>query len=425
MRISIIGTGYVGLSTGIGFAYKKNTVTCVDVDKEKVKKIKSGVSPVYEPGLQEGLKRFLGKSFDVTLDLERAVKESEISFICVPTPSLPDGKIDLGFLKQASKDLGKVLREKDYHVVVVKSTVVPGTTENLVVPVLEKESGKKAGKGFGVCMNPEFLREGSALKDFLNPDRVVIGEYDKRSGDFLEKLYKNFKTQILRTSIKSAELIKYASNSFLAMKISFANEIGNFCKKLGIDVYEVMKGVGMDFRISPKFLNAGIGFGGSCFPKDVKALVYRIKEEGLKPALLESVLKLNEEQPMKIIEILKKRIRNLKGKNICVLGVAFKPDTDDIREAPSIKIVKRLLKEKANVIVYDPKAMENFRRLFPRIEYSDSARKALNGADACLILTEWNEFKNLNKKDFSSMRRKIIIEGRKILNIKEKEGVCW
>ncbi|RLJ05848.1 MAG: UDP-glucose 6-dehydrogenase [Candidatus Aenigmatarchaeota archaeon] len=425
MRISIIGTGYVGLSTGIGFAYKKNTVTCVDVDKEKVKKIKSGVSPVYEPGLQEGLKRFLGKSFDVTLDLERAVKESEISFICVPTPSLPDGKIDLGFLKQASKDLGKVLREKDYHVVVVKSTVVPGTTENLVVPVLEKESGKKAGKGFGVCMNPEFLREGSALKDFLNPDRVVIGEYDKRSGDFLEKLYKNFKTQILRTSIKSAELIKYASNSFLAMKISFANEIGNFCKKLGIDVYEVMKGVGMDFRISPKFLNAGIGFGGSCFPKDVKALVYRIKEEGLKPVLLESVLKLNEEQPMKIIEILKKRIRNLKGKNICVLGVAFKPDTDDIREAPSIKIVKRLLKEKANVRVYDPKAMENFRRLFPRIEYSDSARKALNGADACLILTEWNEFKNLNKKDFSSMRRKIIIEGRKILNIKEKEGVCW
>jgi len=425
MRISIIGTGYVGLSTGIGFAYKKNTVTCVDVDKEKVKKIKSGVSPVYEPGLQEGLKRFLGKSFDVTLDLERAVKESEISFICVPTPSLPDGKIDLGFLKQASKDLGKVLREKDYHVVVVKSTVVPGTTENLVVPVLEKESGKKAGKGFGVCMNPEFLREGSALKDFLNPDRVVIGEYDKRSGDFLEKLYKNFKTQILRTSIKSAELIKYASNSFLAMKISFANEIGNFCKKLGIDVYEVMKGVGMDFRISPKFLNAGIGFGGSCFPKDVKALVYRIKEEGLKPVLLESVLKLNEEQPMKIIEILKKRIRNLKGKNICVLGLAFKPDTDDIREAPSIKIVKRLLKEKANVRVYDPKAMENFRRLFPRIEYSDSARKALNGADACLILTEWNEFKNLNKKDFSSMRRKIIIEGRKILNIKEKEGVCW
>ncbi|RLJ08704.1 MAG: UDP-glucose 6-dehydrogenase [Candidatus Aenigmatarchaeota archaeon] len=425
MRISIIGTGYVGLSTGIGFAYKKNRVTCVDVDKEKVKKIKSGVSPVYEPGLQEGLKRFLGKSFDVTLDLERAVKESEISFICVPTPSLPDGKIDLGFLKQASKDLGKVLREKDYHVVVVKSTVVPGTTENLVVPVLEKESGKKAGKGFGVCMNPEFLREGSALKDFLNPDRVVIGEYDKRSGDFLEKLYKNFKTQVLRTSIKSAELIKYASNSFLAMKISFANEIGNFCKKLGIDVYEVMKGVGMDFRISPKFLNAGIGFGGSCFPKDVKALVYRIKEEGLKPVLLESVLKLNEEQPMKIIEILKKRVRNLKGKNICVLGVAFKPDTDDIREAPSIKIVKKLLKEKANVRVYDPKAMENFRRIFPRIEYSDSARKALNGADACLILTEWNEFKNLNKKDFSSMRRKIIIEGRKILNIKEKEGVCW
>ncbi len=425
MRISIIGTGYVGLSTGIGFAYKKNRVTCVDVDKEKVKKIKSGVSPVYEPGLQEGLKRFLGKSFDVTLDLERAVKESEISFICVPTPSLPDGKIDLGFLKQASKDLGKVLREKDYHVVVVKSTVVPGTTENLVVPVLEKESGKKAGKGFGVCMNPEFLREGSALKDFLNPDRVVIGEYDKRSGDFLEKLYKNFKTKILRTSIKSAELIKYASNSFLAMKISFANEIGNFCKKLGIDVYEVMKGVGMDFRISPKFLNAGIGFGGSCFPKDVKALVYRIKEEGLKPVLLESVLKLNEEQPMKIIEILKKRVRNLKGKNICVLGVAFKPDTDDIREAPSIKIVKKLLKEKANVRVYDPKAMENFRRIFPRIEYSDSARKALNGADACLILTEWNEFKNLNKKDFSSMRRKIIIEGRKILNIKEKEGVCW
>lgn len=430
MKISIVGTGYMGLATGVGFASKKNHAICMDVDKKRLDKIDGGKSPVYETGLQDLLERVVEKkNLEVSSDLDYAVKNSDVSFICVPTPSKRNGSSDLKFIDRVSRDLGSSLAKKgSYHVVVVKSTVPPRTTEKLVIPNLEEFSGKKAGKDFGVCMNPEFLREGSALDDFLSPDRIVIGELDKRSGDFLVELYANFNAPIIRTGLKVAEMIKYASNAFLASKISFANEIGNVCKNLGIDVYEVMMGVGLDHRISPHFLRAGVGFGGSCFSKDLKALVNKSKTIGYDPVYLEEALNLNERQPVRIVNLLRKRVGTLRGRSICILGLAFKPNTDDVRDASSIRVVKELLRFGAKVRAHDPKAMDNFKELFPGLLYCKTAREALRGSDACLILTEWEDFKNLEDKDFSVMKNRIIIEGRKALNpnkVKDFEGVCW
>jgi len=430
MKISMIGTGYVGLATGVGFAVKGNEVTCVDIDQRKVGQINSGVSPIYEPLLEDYLKKVLkNKKLFATTDFSGAVEKTEVSFISVGTPSREDGSIDLKYVESASRQIGEVLKKKrEYHVVVVKSTVVPGTTEDVVLKSIEKASGKKAGKDFGLCMNPEFLKEGKAIEDFLSPDRIVIGSLDKRSGDLVEKLYANFKTPILRTDIRTAEMIKYASNAFLATKISFANEVGNICKKMGIDVYEVMKGVGLDKRISPHFLNAGSGYGGSCFPKDVEALIHRAKEIGYEPKLLEEVQDLNRRQKVRIVEQLERKAGNLKGKTVCVLGLAFKPDSDDIREASSISIINELLRRGAKVKAYDPKATESMRKLFPDIEYAKSAQDALSGSDACLVVTEWGEFKRLTDSDFSKMKRKIILEGRRILDrsrVKNFDGLCW
>ena len=423
MKISIVGAGYVGLATGVGFTSKGHSVICVDVDAEKVKKLNRGEPPIYEPMLAEYLRRALeGNLFEATTELTKAIRESEVIFISVGTPSKPDGSIDLGFIEQASRDIGRAIRSKEsYSVVTVKSTVVPGTTEEVVIPLLEKYSGKKASTNFGVCMNPEFLREGQALSDFFNPDRVVIGELDKRSGDTLYQLYRDFECPIIRTDLKTAEMIKYASNAFLATKISFINEIGNICKRLGIDVYEVARGMGLDRRISPHFLNAGIGFGGSCFPKDLRALIARARELGYEPKLLESVMALNESQPFRLLDLLKKHLPDLRGRTIGILGLAFKPGTDDIRGAPSIRIVGELLREGAMVKAYDPKAMDNFRMIFPHLYYCESMEEVLD-SDAILILTEWEEFRKL---DYSG---KVVIDGRKINEARKArvyEGICW
>ncbi len=430
MKISMIGTGYVGLSTGVGFAVKGNEVICVDIDQRKVEQINRGVSPIYEPLLEDYLKKVLkNKKLVATIDFAGAVEKTEISFISVGTPSREDGSIDLKYVESASRQIGEVLRRKKaYHVIVVKSTVVPGTTEDVVLKNIERASGKKAGKDFGLCMNPEFLKEGKAIEDFLNPDRIVIGSLDKRSGDVAEKLYANFKAPRLRTDIKTAEMIKYASNAFLATKISFANEIGNICKKLGIDVYDVMKGVGLDKRISPHFLNAGAGYGGSCFPKDVEALIAKANELGYEPKLLEEVHDLNKKQKVRLVEQLESKMGSLKNKTVCVLGLAFKPDSDDIREASSISIISELLRKGAKVKAYDPMAAENMRRVFPDIEYAKSAQDALSGSDACVVATEWNEFKRLSDRDFARMKGKIILEGRRILDrtkVTKFDGLCW
>jgi len=429
MRIAVVGTGYVGLSTGVGFAIRGNEVICVDKVKEKVKQINQGVTPIYEPLLEEHLRKVLEEGrLKATGDLHKAMRKSEVIFISVGTPPKEDGSIDLKYIKEVSKEIGRSLASKGYKVIVVKSTVLPGTTENVVIPNLERYSGKRAGKEFGVCMNPEFLREGKALEDFLCPDRIIIGAIDKKSGNILEKVYANFNAPVLRTDLKTAEMIKYASNAFLAMKVSFSNEIGNICKRLGIDVYEVMKGVGMDSRISEKFLAAGCGFGGSCFPKDVDALIHKAKELEYEPKLLEEVQNLNRRQKVGMVELLEKRIGNLKGKKICILGLAFKPGTDDVRGASSVDIISRLVEKGAKVKAYDPKAMENVKKIFPNIEYAKSAKEAIEGSDACLVVTEWEEFRKLKNEDFDLMKNRIIIEGRKVLDpksVKGFEGICW
>ena len=405
MRISIIGSGYVGLVTGIGFVELGNDVIFVDTDISKVDAINDLKPPIYEKGLEELMKKNKDK-FYATSDYNEAINNTEITFICVGTPSQEDGFIDLRYIKSAARSIGKVLSNKrSFHVIAVKSTVIPGTTEEVVRPLIEKESKKIAFKDFGLAMNPEFLREGSAIEDFFNPDRIVIGIKDEKTKSVLERLYRSFKCPKLFTDIKTAEMIKYVSNAFLATKISFANEIGNICKKLGIDVYEVFRGVGLDHRINPEFFRAGIGFGGSCFPKDVMALIRFAEELGEDPRILKAVIEVNNRQPMKMIELLKKHVPNLKNKTIGILGLSFKPNTDDIRESRAIVLIRELLKENARIIAYDPKAIENFKKIFPNIEYASSAVEVLKKANIILIVTEWKEFEEL---DYSG---KIVIDG--------------
>ncbi|MFH1835368.1 MAG: UDP-glucose/GDP-mannose dehydrogenase family protein [Methanobacteriota archaeon] len=398
MDISIVGTGYVGLVSAAGFAEKGHNVVCVDVDEEKVDLINNKKSPIYEDGLEEILSVVCDRNLKATTDLESAVNSTEMTFICVGTPSGDDGSVDLQYIKDVSADLGKILSQKDsYHVIVVKSTVIPGSTEDVVIPLVEKNSKKKAGSDFGVAMNPEFLREGAAVEDFANPDRIVIGAIDQKSGDIVEQIYFDFTAPVLRTNVKTAEMIKYTANSLLATKISFINEIGNMCKEMGIDVYDVAKGVGMDHRISPSFLRAGPGFGGSCFPKDVSALVYKANKIGIKPILLESVLKVNSMQPIRVFELVKEKYGPLKGVQISVLGLAFKPGTDDMRYSPAISIVNSLVSSGAKIVAYDPQAIENAKKIFgDSIEYASSAEKALKDSSLALILTDWEEFKNID-----------------------------
>ncbi|MCZ7355807.1 MAG: UDP-glucose/GDP-mannose dehydrogenase family protein [Candidatus Methanoperedens sp.] len=427
MRISVIGTGYVGTVSAACFAELGHKVICVDIDQSKIDHINAGIPPIYEDGLSELLKKHAGNSLTATSDYGFAVMKSDLSFICVGTPSDSSGNIDLGIVRAASASLGDSLKKKkEFHVVVVKSTVVPETTEKVVLPIIEKHSGKRIGD-FGIAMNPEFLREGKAVYDFMHPDKIVVGSLDKRSGDMVASLYSGLDCEVTRTNPRTAEMIKYANNAFLATKISFANEVGNICKELGIDTYEVMSAIGKDFRIGPHFLNAGAGFGGSCFPKDVKALIGKAKEIGYEPVLLRSVIAVNEGQPIRIVEILKNKLGRLNGKKIAVLGLAFKNDTDDIRESRSIPVIKELLDNGARVLAYDPMANENMRRLFGSVEYQRSAEDALRGADACLIMTEWDEFRSLDN-EFHIMKNKLVVDGRHMItpgkNI-EYVGLCW
>jgi UDPglucose 6-dehydrogenase len=421
MNISIIGTGYVGLVTGACFAKLGHNIICVDIDKNKIEKINKGISPIYEEGLAKILLDY-GDKIKATNNYKDAIENSDITFLCVGTPSKSDLSLDLSHIEQSAEEIGKQIKNKNtWHLVVVKSTILPGTTQNIILPILEKNSEKKTGSGFGLAMNPEFLKEGIAVKDFLEPDRIIIGAYDKKSKDMLKKLYENISAPIIETSLSTAEMIKYASNAFLATKISFINEIGNICKKMGIDTYEVANGMGLDKRIGRPFLDSGIGWGGSCFPKDTNALISWYKKENEKPEIIQSTVKINEQQPLRLIKILKKHIPKIEGKTIGILGLAFKPDTDDIRQSRAIPIVKQLIEEKANVKAYDPKAMDNFKKIFPNIRYCNSAKETLE-TDAVLITTKWEEFKKLDFKE------KIVIDGRRLKeaeNAKIYEGVCW
>ncbi len=422
MNISIVGTGYVGLVSGVCFAHHGHTVICVDIDEQKVKNINKGIAPIFEKDLEEMLRSNRSR-IRATTHYKDAIAHSDITFVCVGTPSMDTGDIDLTEVREAIIHIARELTDKrSFHAVVVKSTVVPGTTRDVLLPLIEKESGKKAGKEFGVGMNPEFLKEGVAIEDFLHPDRVVNGYFDVQTKDMLHALYADFSCPLIETSLTVAEMIKYASNCFLATKISFINEIGNFCKTLGIDVYTVADGMGLDTRIGRAFLNAGIGWGGSCFPKDTSALRTWAHKTQQESHLIDSVITVNNLQPMQLIKILKKYIPDLKGTTIGILGLAFKQDTDDIRESRTIPLVEILCSEGAHVKVYDPKAMKQFHTLFPNIMYCDSANKVLD-ADAVLIATAWDEFKTL---DYSG---KLVLDGRRMLEAKNTaktyEGVCW
>ena len=424
LTITIIGSGYVGLITGICLAERGNTVTVVDIDEEKVRVINAGEPPIYEEGLQELLKKHVGVSLHASTSYT-SVSESDVIFIAVGTPPLPDGSADLQYIRSAAEQIGIALLEKHvkYPVVVVKSTVPPTTTRDIVCPAVKKHMEEP----FGCCMNPEFLREGRAIEDFMHPDRIVIGSDDEEAIVKMKQVYADFDAPILVTSPTAAEMIKYAANAMLATRISFSNEIGNVCKKLGIDVYEVMKGVGLDNRIGPAFLNAGVGFGGSCFPKDVSALASLATSVGIDPILLHSVITVNDNQPSIMMALLEERVHDLADKQIAVLGLAFKDNTDDIRESRALCMIELLREKGARISCYDPMAMEEVKHIFPasqEISYMSSAGDALDGADACLVMTEWPEFEKLDK-EFSRMKTQIIIDGRHILNIPHAEGLCW
>ncbi len=443
MKISIIGTGYVGLVSAVCLAEKGHTVTCVDIDQAKVAKINQGVSPIHEKGLPELLKKHVHSGLTATTELHKAVLDTELSLIAVGTPFNGE-QIDLSYIREVARQIGTAMRDKlSYHCVIVKSTVVPGTTDDIVTPILESTSGKSAGKDFGIGMNPEFLREGEAVEDFLYPDRIVLGGIDERTRDVLEKVYAVFAgIPKIRTNNKTAEMIKYTSNCLLGTMISFSNEIGNLCASLGnIDSVEVMGAVHLDKRLSPilsdgtritpaftTYLEAGCGFGGSCFPKDIKALIAHGVNVGNPMALLNAVIQVNEAQPRQLLGLLRCHFPSVKGVRIAVLGLAFKPGTDDMRESPAIPIVKTLIAEKAVIKAFDPVARHEAEKLFGShaLTYCDDLTDALEDAEAVLILTRWNEFKRVPELIAEMNPSPLVIDGRRMLDksrVKRYAGV--
>lgn len=418
-RIAVIGTGYVGLVTGTCFAETGNNVVCVDINAEKVQRMKNGEVPIYEPHLDVLFERNIKAGrIRFTTDIKEAVDEAEIIFLALPTPPGEDGSADLSYILGVADELGKIIT--DYKVIVDKSTVPVGTAEKVHAAV-----AAHATVEFDVVSNPEFLREGFAVDDFMKPDRVVIGTSSARAEKLMEQLYKPFVRQgnpIIFMDEKSAELTKYAANSFLATKITFMNEIANFCELVGADVDKVRIGIGSDERIGKRFLFPGIGYGGSCFPKDVQALVKSGNENGFSFEILKAVMAVNEEQKRVLFPKMKNYFRgNLKGKKIALWGLAFKPDTDDIREAPALYMIDALLEAGAEIVAYDPEAMKNVKTLLgDKIVFAANEYDALNGAEALLICTEWGIFRNPDfDKMASLLKDRVIFDGRNLFDVEE------
>ncbi|MDT7911021.1 MAG: UDP-glucose/GDP-mannose dehydrogenase family protein [Thermocrinis sp.] len=423
MKLTVVGAGYVGLTTAVCFAHLGNEVMVVEKLPEKVQALKEGKVPFYEPGLEEMLKEnlSLGRLF-FTTDLKEGLDFSDVIFICVGTPQRPDGSADLSQVEEVARETAKLM--EGYKLLVEKSTV-PVNTHKLIKRTVERYL-KMRGKilEFDVASNPEFLREGSAVRDFLEPDRIVIGVESERARRIMEELYKDFKCPIIFTDPATSELIKHASNSFLAMKISYINMVADLCEKVGADVRLVAEGMGYDKRIGREFLRAGIGWGGSCFPKDIKAFIKMAKDHGVDFSLLEEVDKINQRRAVQFVEKVRSVLWSLKDKTLAVWGLSFKPNTDDIREAPSLRLVPMLLKEGARLKLYDPKAMENFKKLYPPgkdLDYAPDMYSAVEGASALLIFTEWEEFQRADLRRVKElMELPIIIDGR---NIYEPEVV--
>jgi len=412
VNISIIGSGYVGLVTGACFAELGNNVICVDNDQAKIKKLGSGVMPIYEPGLSELVKRNVRqRRLSFTINIKDAVKKSEIIFIAVGTPSRENGEADLTAVEHVSREIAVSMRS--YKLVVEKSTVPVNTGEWVERTI---NAFNRRGIKFDVASNPEFLREGTAIKDFMNPDRIVLGVKSRKAADMLSALYGPLKAPIVITDIKSAEIIKHAANSFLAMKISFINAISNVCDRLNADVAEVAKGIGLDKRIGEKFLNAGIGFGGFCFPKDLSAFIRISEKAGYDFGLLKEVEKINEGQKVALMKKVEGIVWNLRGKTVSVLGLSFKPDTDDLRYAPALDIVSMLIDQGVKVKVYDPISMAKARPILKKsVKFCKDAYDAAKESDCLVIATEWSEFKELDLKKIKKlMRQCVIVDGRNI-----------
>ncbi|MCM8777003.1 MAG: UDP-glucose/GDP-mannose dehydrogenase family protein [Candidatus Omnitrophica bacterium] len=421
-NIGVIGAGHVGLVTAACFAKLEHNVICADNDSQKIEKIKNLDMPFYEPGLEEIVKETIrNKKLILTTSVSELTEKSDIIFIAVGTPSTPDGSADLSYVENVTIEIARALTEmkkifdnKIYRLIVEKSTV-PVLTGEWVKKTLELMSPTEIE--FDVAANPEFLREGSAINDFLEPDRIIIGVGSEKAKRIFEELYAPIKAPIVFTDVKSAEIIKHASNSFLALKISYINAISQICEKVGADVEKVAEGMGYDKRIGKDFLKAGVGWGGSCFPKDVAAFIKMGEDIGYPFNLLKEVQKINKEQRLLVIKKAKELLWNLRGKEISILGLSFKPNTDDIRDAPSIEIISLLLKEGAILKCYDPKAMENMKKIFPDILYCQTPYECVKNSSLLIFLTEWDEFKNIDfEKIKEIMKTPYIIDGRNFLD---------
>ncbi|MDQ7028859.1 MAG: UDP-glucose/GDP-mannose dehydrogenase family protein [Ardenticatenia bacterium] len=410
-RITVIGAGYVGLVTGTCLADLGNRVICLDIDEHKIKMLREGQVPIYEPGLEEMVRRNMkaGRLF-FTTSYEEAVPESDFVFIAVGTPEGVDGEADLKYVGMAAESIARVM---DRSLIIVNKSTVPVGTGDWVADIIN--SHKTTDVPFWVVSNPEFLREGSAIQDFLNPDRVVLGSLDQEAAAKVAELYLPLRAPIIITDLRTAEMIKYASNAFLATRISFINEIASICEKLGADVKEVAVGMGYDKRIGHHFLDAGVGFGGSCFPKDVKALTHMAALHGCHPQLLRAVMEINRDKRLEVIQKLRDLLDGLRDTTVGLLGLAFKPNTDDIREAPAIEIAHLLHLEGATVKGYDPVAMPNACRVLPWLITAEDPYDLAVGCDALVVLTEWNEFKHLDfARIHTLMRRPVVVDGRNI-----------
>lgn len=416
-KITVVGTGYVGLVTGVCFSHLGNKVICVDNDESKIQLLKKGIVPIYEPGLKELLAECRRKNnISFTSNLSEGVEKGEVIFIAVGTPPLADGSADLSAIENVSRGIARAM--KNYKLIVEKSTV-PVETGERVSATISRFVRKNIP--FDVASNPEFLREGSAVNDFLHPDRIVIGVNSERAAKILKEIYQPLKAPILVTDVKSAELIKHASNSFLAMKISFINGVANICEKVGANVEEVAEGIGLDKRIGRSFLKAGIGFGGFCFPKDLEAFYHISRRLGYDFELLKAVRDINERQKQLFVQKIEDVLWILKGKKIGVLGLAFKPNTDDMRFAPAIDIINALKNKGARIFAYDPVAMEKAKKIIPDIKYGKDVYEVSRDADCLAILTEWQEFRDMDLKKIKKlMHQPIIVDGR---NIFEPEKV--
>ncbi len=419
MRIGIIGLGFVGLSLTSVLASKGFEVVGIDIDNEKCRKITNGISPFFEPDLEKLLRSGLKKKMKISDDCS-LIRDCDLIFVTVGTPQNKNGGIDLSIIKKTISTIGKNLQNNNkYPIVLIKSTVIPGTIKDVILPILEKESKKKDGRDFGLISNPEFLQESTAIRDTKFPHMVVLGGFQTAFMKKAEKIFMTFhpNTPIIVTNHQTAEMIKYANNSFLATKISFINQLSNICQHIpGANIDDIAKAIGLDPRIGGLFLNAGPGYGGSCLPKDMKALIDFSRIVGIKPTLLNAVEEINSKQLEQIITIAKQRLGNLIKRNITILGTAFKPNTDDVRDSIAIKLIREFLKRGSKITIHDPRAIKNTESIFGgRVNYAKSISKALSKSECVVIMTQWKQYKKLNDENFKSMKKKIVIDCRRIL----------